>query len=411
MFDFFKRFFKKEKVSIKKIELEKFIDENIQAHEESIIKLQKTYKGQIAELKGEVNEKCKTLEDAKLRNENIPKKAISIMNGNRSAFIRSAKLLIDQVSNHVSDNTDIIKTDIHDIQSLLDVYNKSTKKSYFVLQEFFANESGDIAKSIKKLDVVNKEFIRELKDSKYFRFMSVKELLDNKKKKENRIKELQKINKNRQKDLEDAKQGLENIKAEIKSVRESKEFKKLKSLSIQLEENKANQKRLTDEIYHMFLPLSRAMRKYAKISIDSGISSEIEYDIVKAIKKHSPSEIRSALDGMKRSIESGSLNLKENVKEKNLIILTNVSMDWLSEHKKNLDETNNKMNNLQQEIDNSDLHKELKMLEEKTDKKKEEINDIQKDVIAVQSEISKSKSDNFDGKIIKHLKEMDIELE
>ncbi|MCF7860817.1 hypothetical protein K9M79_01110 [Candidatus Woesearchaeota archaeon] len=413
MFDFLKKFFKKEETVIKRSKLEEFINGRLKSFEGNMKDRYRAYKKKITELRDEIEDKCIKLEKATLRNENIPARAINIMNGNRSAFVKSVRLLMEQVKGREFESTNISKLSDHarDMDNMLDAYNKSTKKSYFVLQEFFANESGDIAKSIKKLDLINKEFTKEVEDSEYFRYLSIKELLDSQRNKNNKILELKKKNKRKLEALRNAKLNLKNIKSEVQAIRQSSEYESLKNLDNTINESYAKRKKIADGIYHKFSPLSRALRKYAKISIDAGISTNIESDVVDAIGKHSAGQIRTTLDGLKRSIESGSLSLKDNVKEKNLALLSEISIDWISKHKKDLEECEKIIINAKEEVNKSDLQNTLNDLSEKIERKKEEIVDIQKVIDAVENEISKSDSHEIEDKIKISLNNMEIILE
>ena len=160
MFNFLKKFFTKKEIETIKLELKdlkSFFDEK---HKE----VEKELNSKIAEIRGKIAEEItktrnnlETLKKAELRNENIPVRAKQFMKGNREAYIRIVNNLVDSI-NIEDDYNSILKFCDNFNETLLH-FTKSTTKAYQVLQEFFANESREIALNIKQFDSLIKRLI------------------------------------------------------------------------------------------------------------------------------------------------------------------------------------------------------------------------------------------------------------
>src|SRR3989344_2848177 len=91
------------------------------------------------------------LENAKLQNPNIPFKAKQYMEGNRKSYARYVNSFLGRMEINNKDYF-YLKEFCRQFDELLDELNKSTLRSYTILQEFFANEAGKIAANIKNFD-------------------------------------------------------------------------------------------------------------------------------------------------------------------------------------------------------------------------------------------------------------------
>ncbi len=81
----FLNFIEKHKKQLKKSELEDYIKKQLE--KESIEHLFREFSDRISELSETIKQRCNELEKAELQNKNIPPRAITIMEGNRKAYI------------------------------------------------------------------------------------------------------------------------------------------------------------------------------------------------------------------------------------------------------------------------------------------------------------------------------------
>jgi len=120
--------------------------------------------------KKKVNENLKKLENAKLQNPKIPERVKTIMEGNRSAFIKKVSFFFDNIDLKFNNHDEILKK-CKDIENEINSLGKGTARSYQVLNEFFAREAENVAINIKYIEKYTKEIMifhqlmQELKDN------------------------------------------------------------------------------------------------------------------------------------------------------------------------------------------------------------------------------------------------------
>ena len=141
MIKFLARLFgeKEELKQLKKSELEGYIKKQLEKG--SIEHLFREFSGRIYELSETIRERCNELEKAELQNKNIPPRAITIMEGNRKAYIQKTIHFINRIREILDEletlaNSSSIIDKVSKINEMFDEYNKSTQKPYYILQEF-----------------------------------------------------------------------------------------------------------------------------------------------------------------------------------------------------------------------------------------------------------------------------------
>jgi hypothetical protein len=90
------------------------------------------------------------LETSALRNEQIDQRSKDIMAGNRKTYCRKTLDLFNSLPG--CPEPEEIPHTIEQFEQQLKDYTESTKKSYYILQQFFADESGAVAGKVKDID-------------------------------------------------------------------------------------------------------------------------------------------------------------------------------------------------------------------------------------------------------------------
>src|SRR3989344_5900323 len=181
MLEFIKKIFQKEEEQVSK----EVITINLQNLEEWLNEkakpLMEEIRLQTEEILMRVNEELERarvnveiLEYAKLQNPNIPFRAKQYMEGNRKAYVRSINSFLGHMEINNKDYfylLDFCKL----FDELLNDLNKGTLRSYTILQEFFANETGRIAQNLRNFDVLFKELKSVLNNEKMVAVSSIRE--------------------------------------------------------------------------------------------------------------------------------------------------------------------------------------------------------------------------------------------
>ncbi|MBT6041321.1 hypothetical protein HOH15_05290, partial [Candidatus Woesearchaeota archaeon] len=165
MFKFIKELFKKkpaEELKVEEILFEK-VGDWVNQHTSEIIEdidkeINESYERLVETIK-ETKQRLEELKKAELRNDKIALRAKQIMEGNRTTYISRAILFLDSLD---TENRGFFtaKKFYKDFQGKIGSFNKQTIRSYYVLQEFLANESSKVAEGLKNIDKI----IREIRD-------------------------------------------------------------------------------------------------------------------------------------------------------------------------------------------------------------------------------------------------------
>lgn len=415
MIKFFARLFggKEELKQLKKSELESYIKK--QLDKDSINSLLKEFSGRIDEISETIKERCAELEKAELQNKNIPPRAITIMEGNRKAYIHKTMHFTGKIMEILSeiktltDSSNIIDN-VSKINEIFDEYNKTTQKPYYILQEFFANESHKVASGIKEISDLIQQFKDSLKKSDAHKFQEILNLLGKIGNKKQKKKELENQKKELEKNLSEDEKNISILKHEIKKIKESQEFNELAKINDKLSMAKNEQKRLSDEIYYKLAPLSRALRKYAKISFDEKSIDMITSDPFKAIARIETEALNNVFSGLTKSIKDRKISLKDNVQKKNLLILNELNPNFLKNTQTKIKTLVENIKNLSIEIEKNTLCFRIEDLNNKIEKKQQNISYMKRGIQNAEHEISKITTDDIYKKIRDILKSLNIEL-
>lgn len=294
----------------------------------------------------QIKKASNVLEEAKLRNERIPERAIHIMEGNRRSYINAVLNFVDKIQTPSAINFTSVSDFVSAFEDSLSQFTKSSAKNFHVLQEFFAHESGGIAKRIKDIDLT----IRGLMDNDYRKINSVmeniskvNELLKKKETAEIMLSE-------QEKERFEIMQQIDAVKESLEGLKKSKDYKFFKEAEKKKDEIAKHIKDAEKRLFELFAPLDRPMRKFAKIAAEGEDT----------LKSYSKSPLKALLDDrelrivglmakMKSAIEKGEIELKEKAKEKALKQIEAVKEDML---KKTVQE-HNSLNELYAEKERS----------------------------------------------------------
>ena len=420
MLEFLKKIFKNEEVQeVKKIAEIKLHNLEEWASERSK-PLMEELQQQIEEILMKVNEEIQrarvnveVLENAKLQNPNIPFKAKQYMEGNRKAYIRAINSFLGHMEINNKDYfylVDFCKF----FDELINDLNKSTLRSYTILQEFFANETGKIAHNLKNFDNIFTELKSTLNNEKMVSVNNAREKIKNLK-----TKTKQKINldvdfKNIEASLKLANEEKNSVLAEIERFSKSDEHNNF----LKLNEEKKNKAKAfyedENQIMQSFSVLERALRKYSHIAFE-------HEEIVLYYLKH-PIEtlandknlvILEILKNVGKLLNENKLQIDDKKKEKSLEEIKKLNKEFLEQFLKKYFSLKAEMEDLENKIKATGVIEKLenfnKQLEEvnlRIEKNNEEYNKLENDVIKttnsienLRNEIGDSVKENFGEEI------------
>lgn len=330
------------------------------------------------EEKLKLKESLQSLADAILKNPNIPEKAKHFMEGNRENYLHRGKIIL-QKTNLPEDFNEIL-TFCQSFDQDLDNFGKSTSRSYQVMQEFFANESKDIASQIAKFDRLIKEAKQVIDNSGTEEVNELKSLVQKINLLNKRKEELREKVKLRKSDLNESKKSLDDLEKEIKNKQDSNAYQKIVELRKEKEQLSAKIKNNEARLSLSFSVLGAALKKYERISLDNNLIKSYLENPVKALLADSEFNVIELLGKMKISLEKGNIELKDKKKVKTLQELSKFSKDYLKNFVLQYHELKQNKEKLELEIANAQIVKEVKELNVKLEQLEDKIKAIESEL-------------------------------
>ncbi len=271
------------------------------------------------------------LESAKLMNPNIPFKAKQYMEGNRKAYTRAVNSFIGQMEINNRDYFYLIgfcKT----FDNLINDANKSTLRSFTILQEFFSNETGKIAQNLKNFDDFFSELKLALNSEKVVDVNNAREKIQSL-----REKAKQKINLSI--DLRDMEASLQlssaekdSVMTEIISFTNSDEHGNFVSLNEEKRGRETAFYRDENEILQSFSALERALRKYSHIAFEhEELVLEYLKQPIETLANDRELKIAEIMQNLERLLNEGQLQIDEKKKEKLLEEIKKLNKEFLQQ--------------------------------------------------------------------------------
>ena len=322
MMEFLKRIFQKEEPQprIEEIsfsELDKWIRSNsgfiVEQAKQDARKL-------IVELNVKINRlhwAAESLKNAGLQNPDIPIKAKQMMEGSREHYVNAVLKWAESIKYDGNPEFKDLRKFISSFNGSLDELSKSTAKSFAILQEFFANESGKVAMTIKEINDLAKSLNSKINSQRMLDLERIKgaisELKERLRQKEALERESGEINAG----LGDLRKKKEELMKEVDNFKQSESFINYKKIK---EEREALLKEVNswEEVRtQSFSAIERALRKYSHIAFEheqiilNYIASPL--DTLVSDKKFM---ILDILEKTKENIERGVLKLEQAKKDR-----------------------------------------------------------------------------------------------
>ncbi|MBN1156533.1 hypothetical protein JXA85_02890 [Candidatus Woesearchaeota archaeon] len=325
------------------------------------------------------------LEKAELHNKKISKREIDIMEGNRASYIKKIRLFLSLVE--MPEDVSLLDDFEHSFDSMLDDLNKTTMKSFYVLQQFFANEAARVAASVKKMDDISKNIARDSLGD----FLEIENLFKEIKVMEARRKIISKDIAAYKKEAKQLNSELSSLKRQHAERKESENYKNANSLIEEKESVVSKLEELKSSFTEKFAILDKALKKYEHMSLDTKLIKSYLDNPVLALSFDSDFRIIEILSKLKDNIQK--LQLKENVARKTKEIISNLSKDYLEETLANYNSLVDKLSELDTSINSNACLNETEGLSKKIKSAEESIAFLDSQISSMQKELSSIKSE------------------
>lgn len=342
---------------------------------------------QIESEKETIKQTLSKLEQAKLKNDKIPAREMQFMVGNREVYIKGVEKFLHSIVIPESDD-ELSATDGYH-QLILDL-GKQTARPYHILQNFFANESGKVAKGLKNMDG-QFEKLRALKSEfKFEEIPAVKkeiEMLNSKirlhdRKRKNLLKKQETLSR-----WQDESAQLEKDLKEIKKVEEYDDAKYIIGLA---DEAKKVIQAKEIEFRSTFSPMEAALKKYVRIQYgDDLVTRDYLANPLNALKRDLTLKIVIILGKLKKAIEEGAIELKQSKKQKTLSLIDKHSEQYFKAFLSVYNDDFKRKLELEKSIEKNKILNKEKKLSTKVLKFDEDISRLEAEIDALQNDIEK----------------------
>ena len=380
--DFLRRFSAKKEEEIEEIELEqlgRWIDDwSKKALEKANTELNHLRQN-LAEEKKKTAENNKGLEQAKLRNPNIPERVRRIMEGSRTAYIQKVTLFLGELD---------LPEQLEDILEFCDVFDKnldqlgkSTIRNYQILQEFFGNEARAISANIKHIHDIIVKVKKTAQDAGIQKVDEVKNEVQHVQQKIKQKQEIKEQLKQAEQELQKEKKEIEDKEKKIKELEEGSAYKKFSNLT---DEKQTVQKEIQEmEKHESFSVIEAALKKYERLTLEDKLVRGYLDNSVKALLQDKELKIVELLAKMKESIKNGELELKAKKKDKILRELDKLDRSYFEGYVNRHKELNKKLKVIETEIGTIAVVNEIEelkqgLIQNRAEQKQTKINDMMK---------------------------------
>lgn len=316
-------------------------------------------KREAIELIARLEEPLQDLLNAELKNDKIPLKEIQIMEGHRNAYIQKVKQFINGFNEMRGTNPEEF---LRVLDEKFSYMAKQTYKSFFVLQEFFGNETKLMAKKIKEVEEAKKKLKEQLEDPKIKKIKEIRKKtreLYEKREKKNRLEEIKKQKEHEKKELTEKRKELEK---ELESLRKGKEYKELERLRMESKKTEDELKAVERKIHADFAVIEHALKKYQRMALEQEIIDDYLKNPKKALITDTEFKIVSCLKKLAELVKDGKIEMKDRRKDKTLETIGKMTRDYLngialelSRLQYELSEKNKLIKNIKSQIPEDDI--------------------------------------------------------
>lgn len=318
---------KKEPATIKFSEIGDWLDKQVENKklDQKVSRIKDVIKDKISQGYKHLEE----LEEAGLKNENIPERAKHMMEGHRRIYVHRLKRFLDDIE--IPADFSEIGHYVARFSESLDKLSKETQKNYLVLKEFTEEELSRVVKTVKSIEDelsklqahIEKQGLELIRDAK----IKLKQYKHDLKKKAM----LEEERADHEKELDSLKERKSRLGKRVDELKQSKDYNDYK---IFIEKKKKYEEKLGEiehELKTVFVELSRPLKKHKYGSLHEHLIDKYLLDPSGALEGDDSLLIMDVLNKMKQQLDN--LELKEKQLEKTIEIINKLNKDFFMNKK------------------------------------------------------------------------------
>ncbi len=346
------------------------------------------------------------LSTANLHNPKISIKETQFMQGNRKAYILAVNNFLRNIDLEKDNYSDLLNF-CSDFNSRLAKFGRSTIKPYHILQEFFANESRNIAISIRNLDGSIKELENTIKNANLNKIKEIKIGIANLNNKIKQKNQLETILNDKEKIKQNLLKNKQDTEKEIERLVKSKEYEQLNELKANKGALLASIREHNAKIVHAFSVMERPLRKLTRMVVeDSALLKKYIENPVKTLISDHALKISKLLKKLKNNINNYTLDLKDKKREKVLETVKGLTEEFLKEFINKHNELNQKLENLEKDINENQALKRENKLNYELSNLNDNLEKANTEILSNQQELSKINIQEMKNNLEKEINEL-----
>jgi hypothetical protein len=325
-------FFGRKQEELRFDELEAWLSSREQAASREAVSKISSILAELGERRQEAKENLSRLGSAELFNKNITEREKQIMEGNRKAYIHKCTGFLERTIQPKAEELEAVRVFVDNYDKELGDFTRGSERAYYFLGEFFQNETGKAARSIKEMDNLIAQARAELlaHSGRLAPIKEIQQMLSALSALLARQKQLKKQERELSLNLKATESGLEEITARQARLKRSPGFRELSALTFEGEAKRKEIAQLEASLSEEFAVLERAMRKFSKLSTDEGSILPYLENPLSAFLADQNLKIIDLLQKIKGELESGALELKDKKQEKTLLRIEQLTRPRLS---------------------------------------------------------------------------------
>ncbi len=263
-----------------------------------------------------LNTERDVLSSKDLMNKKIPDRAKHAMEGNRTNYVNQLNILLNVLGKPEIDREQL-RDFLDNYDEKIQQFSESSARSFYVLNEFFANEIKKIATSLKKLDdlmnglkvIVNKD--KETQGAQDEILGLIKRINSNLKLKAEKAKESAVLNGK----LDESQKFKERMLQKLDDLKNSARYNAAQDLVKKRDSLESKLDSIRDEIIQAFSYVVKYLKKYERVALENEdlIKSYLD-DSIKAVESDGEFVIKSILNKLKQNVTEGVIDVKDNEK-------------------------------------------------------------------------------------------------
>jgi len=412
MFEFIKRFFKKEieKKEIKLSDLSKWLDERtLSSFDKLLVELEKEFE-ELKEVIENFKESLSLLRIAEIKNpDKIEDRVKNVVIGHKTSYVKVLSNFIDSVDIPKEVNYKTAMNLSKRIKDSLDDIARTTSKSYYAVQHLFHEELGNVAKGLKRINSISMRIIEKIDDSKVEDIDDVKakilEIGNSIGKEKEFLIEL------REKggcllDLENQKQ---KFKDDVVSLEKSGDFVSLDNLKKEYSGKTTILNQKNNEVIQLFSSVESGLKKYQRIAFENDkLIKDYLNSPLDALLLDKDLKILDVFEKMKANLSK--LELKDQKEKKVLEGIEKITTDKLrkivSEYKEIFDERKI----VKKHMGLNPVESKIKEYEYKLEHNKFKIEKLKEEIVHLEKSLKQINIDSLKKEIEEKLKQI-VEVE